>query len=208
MNTETLESEEMQAVLYSIPDFQDEVNILKHVCQNSFKNNDPFVPMYIFYNSFKKKSYLILPPYEEELVEQDPYFEKHSIICHSFAALRASTLLVLECGNITMDNKQYSALKFFVFTRFSAFIYVLPFELDENKEASWLNSQESIQEVMKVDYSQKTKDFVNIANAHVTVEKPIFTAPEIFSYMSYHDYIITPLDDNPVPYFDMALIES
>lgn len=208
MNEQTLQSEDFAAILENIPDFYNEVNILKSVCQNSFKNNEPFVPMYIFYNSSREKSYLIIPPYDEGAEEQDPYLEKHSTICHAFSSLAAKTLLILECGNIKINDEQYSALKFFVVTPYVAFIYILPFELDEDRDVSWLHSEELIQEVMKVDSIDKTKDFVNIVNAHVTVDKPVFNTSELFSYMTYNEYIITPLDEDPVSYFDMGTQES
>lgn len=187
-------------ILEIVSDFQDELSIHKTLVEKAFDRSEKYSPMLIFYTDPSTKNIVVVPD-TEVFVDLLP---KISETMHLFNALESSAVIVSIASKIAIDDVTYDSINFFIAARHVAYIYYMPYTVDNNK-ITWYDEVCFAQELLSTDFDTNGQDLINIIRGHVHVEKSPFSASEVLNYLSYRGYAIQFMDpNNTVPYIDMS----
>lgn len=198
------DSQHYENVVALIEDFAAEVDIHKDIFQRTLAEQEPHCSVCVFYASPDQKDYLIVIPSQSNFSELLP---KISEALHFYSARKSHVVLITVISKIAVDDIIYDSINFFVASPYSAYVYYLPYTVEDNV-AVWHDNIAFIDVLATAEMDQNGADFVNLVHAHVHVDGAAFEPAEILNYLSYQGFAIQSLNPaNVVSYIDMSTFE-
>lgn len=174
---------EQTKVLYK--DIDKELVLLKSLLETQHSNNMTYNPMSVFIDSKHEKMLAITSPKLSTFQENTINIAE---MLHLYTALDSFSSIVSLTSKINIDGNDYNNLSIFLVSDQNAYIFILPYRINDDNKIQWLTEHESCVNVADTEPSSEIKDFVTMLFVYTHLPMPVFTIAEILSYLSYNQY--------------------